>query len=145
MGQVRSVTYSFEMNVPAADVETKYINKLLRDILPDQAFEVLWVVGNFVSSCGPEDGVLMELSKNITPAVERTMDVFSTFHGDLLFWNHGKELAENVAEVWSDQIVFTPPLDFDANDELNMRLYATNNGTSSYAVGFFVTLGYRAR
>ena len=145
MAQVRSVTYSYEMGVPAGEVEHKYINKLLRDILPDRAFDLLWVTANCSSMAQEGDGASVEMGKNITPHVTRTEDVLMTFHGDLLFFNHVKLQSEDKIEVWADQIVFPEPVDFDSDDELNMRLFGTNTCTAAKAVGFYVTIGYRAR
>ena len=145
MGQVRYVTYSYEMTIAAAGTDEKFLTGLLRDILPDKAFEVLWIEATASCRCGEHDGTLMQVGKNITPKIAIVDETLTTLHGLMIFWNHVKEFAENVPESWTDQIVFDEPVDFDQDDQLNVRLYSTNVGTAEYVSFWVITIGYRER
>jgi len=145
MAQVRTVTYTYRETVSAGGSVDKYVSKLLRDILWDQAFDLLWITARQASLCGAGDPIGLELSKNVTPLVAPVEDVWLSFHGIIQKWYHFKLQAENVYDVFHDQLMFPQPIPFDRDDDLNVRMSAMNTGTGAYYTTWYLTLGYRAR
>ena len=145
MGQVRSATWVWLAEVEAGVPEEEYRSNLLRDILPDQAFEILWMRLGMITEVGQNDLIMFEVAKNIVPKAAGHLDTFLVTHGHLWWIEEVHSVAENVYEMWHHQIVFDQPVEFDKDDQLNIRMYVTNTGTSIYAAEWVLTVGYRVR
>ena len=145
MPQVRSVTYRYHMEISAASHSEKYVSNLLRDVLPDQAFEVLWLHLGMYNLVGPGDLQNFNLAKNITPLTTAPIEILTTTHGHVWVVQEVHTLAENVLQTWHYQLVFEVPLDFDTDDQLNIEMFCYNTGTAKYIADWALTIGYRVR
>ena len=145
MAQVRSVSYTYMEDIPAAGTIELYQSGLLRDVLPDQAFDIVWMRASMVNEVGVNDTMMFEVAKNILPLAIAHGDSFITNHGHMWWIEEVHTLAENQLQFWHHQIVFYEPMDFDKNDSLNIRMQCINTGTATYIAHWVFTVGYRPR
>ena len=142
MARIRYATYIFLRFIqPGVDLEEER-SSLLRDILPDQGFKVHWVSVSIGSKAGVGDLVMIEIAKNITPKAPGTEGDFSTTHSHMYWLEMVKSAAAGTFELIKDHQVFVEPIDFDKNDQFNIRMWATNTEAAQQTAEFVLTIGY---
>ena len=144
MARVRSVTYQIGLNVPIGGSMQVARSGLLRDILPDQAFRVSTMLVSLRQEMLTGDTCSIVLSKNVPAAVDTIIDAMTTTHGVIGRWELTKVSAEGEFEGLSWVIPFTEPLDFDANDSLNLVVAAASTAIAIQQVYASISLEYEA-
>ena len=144
MGRVRSVTYQAAMNVPIGGSMQVALNGLLRDILPDQAFRISAMVISLRQEMLTGDVASVTLAKNVPAVVQAVIDAMTVTHGILGRFELTKVSAEGDFEERTWVVSFPAPLDFDANDSLNVVIGGASTAIAIQQIYGLVTLHYEA-
>ena len=143
MAKVRFATYAATHLLEAATGVWNYtFQPLLRDVIPDQRFKVLWIEGWTVGRGEVGDHAMIFFGKNVPTSVGIAADVENVQHGQLVRWEDLKDAAGGIVEAKFHLIVFPQPLDFDENDSLLASVHATNTHTPAMNVEMAWTIGY---
>ena len=142
VAKVRYAGYSYVASI-AADGGTvaETLDPLLRDILPDEPFKLLWLDGTILFRSAPADLCVLAFSKNIPPVIGLATDL-AIKHGCIVRWRTIKVALAGVGEITSYQIVFPQPLDFDRDDSLLAGFEANNMHTTTVGLELAWTIGY---
>lgn len=142
MARMRYVAYQATITIPAGESGVVEGERLLRDILPDERFRIHSVLVTLTSALAPGDGTSLGLAKNVSPLPTPVIDGLGVSHGILAFVEMAHVAAAATVEIMSIMIPFPEPLDFDADDSLNLRLAGTNTAATPEQIIAFVIITY---
>jgi len=142
MARVRYTGYTYVATIqPDGGTVAETLDPLLRDILPDEPFKLLWLDGTILFRSAPADLCVLAFSKNIPPVIGLSSDLVIK-HGSIVRWRTIKVAAAGTGEITSYQIVLPQPLDFDRDDSLLVGFEANNMHTTAVGLELAWTIGY---
>ena len=100
-----------------------FFNAVLRDILPDKPFKVHSMnLLAYFSTPDASNFTSVRATKNIPAEIKSVPDVELTQHGHIAQLVVSNDYRYGQAPF----LTFDPPLDFDKDDSLNIRMFLTN-------------------
>ena len=142
MARMRFAVYHAAYSLPATGSMVVNLMGLLRDILPDKAFRVHTVSCQVRMSSDPGDVAYIWMAKNITPAPASLADGIIPTHGMMVVKSFVKAAGSAVMEGQTWEITWPQPLDFDADDSLNLTIGASNAAATIQTLSADVVVTY---
>ncbi|MBA7681195.1 hypothetical protein ES703_89532 [subsurface metagenome] len=99
---------------------------IMRDMHPDEEYEILAIDLTGVSKLGKGIVGYMALARNVSAEeADITEDKLVSKTGIFLHWEpNSTEVAGNTSVMTNDYRRYDPPIKFDENDKLNLHVYS---------------------